>query len=461
MRAGRQLPESRVHVPVASRACVHRGLRVVTAGACRAAGALALCALGCGARPHPAPRATTGDEILLCRDRALVAERIELVAQHAGPARRTLKLPAGVGASDVEILDRGALAAAELPIADAAGGLLPVRAPAPAEPSDDPVDAETAPPPQPRGTPSEVELDATAPHPGRFALAIGYATDRLAWNAADTLTTTVPRDRAVLRGALAIRNTTGVVLRGRTRVVDDDLGAWRDRTAELAVTTPAGAAVTATPDAEPYDLGVLTLGDGEIRAPLLTGAAPRKLRSVLVYDPIGTGLDHAGAVPVSDPALGLETAPPIRVSESFEIERDPRQARGLPAGPVRLLERRPDGSLELIGAARLFEPATRVSDVDTVAVGTARGVTGHRERRDFGKDDDQRRFSEEFLVTIDNARPHPVEVVLREHLYRGQNWTLAYQSAPAVKEGPQQIALRTTVPARGRAKVLYVVVYTW
>lgn len=438
-------------------------------GARRAAAGLALCALACGPRPRPPYRAGAGagagDDIVLYRDRALVLQRIEIVAERAGPATRALQLPAGVGASDVEVLDRGELGGAGLRIAGAAGDA-PVRAPAhpPAEPSDDPVDAEVAPPPPPATAPSEVELEVTAPHPGRFALAIGYTTDRLAWDAAYTMTTTAPaRDHAVLRGALAIRNTTGITLHGRTRVVDDELGAARDRTAERLGRWLAAATREAREprDPEPCDLGVLTLGDGETRAPLLAGAAPRRLRSVLVYDPIGTGLDHAGAVPVSDPALGAETAPPIRVSESFEIARDPRQACGMPAGPVRLLERRPDGSLELLGASRLFDPATRVADVDTVAVGTAQGVTGHRERRDWGKTDDQRRFSEEFLITIDNARPRSIEVVLREHLYRGQNWTLAYQSAPAVKEGPQQIALRTTVPARGRAKVLYVVVYTW
>jgi len=96
-----------------------------------------------------------------------------------------------------------------------------------------------------------------------------------------------------------------------------------------------------------------------------------------------------------------------------------------------------------------------------VAIGTADGVTGHRERRDWAKDDDHKRFSEELLLTIDNARAQPVEIVVREHLYRGQNWTLAYQSAPASKEGAQQISLRTAVPANGQAKVLYVVVYTW
>jgi len=44
----------------------------------------------------------------------------------------------------------------------------------------------------------------------------------------------------------------------------------------------------------------------------------------------------------------------------------------------------------------------------------------------------------------------------------GQNWTLAYQSSQnAEKEGPQQIALKTHVPAKGSSRVLYVVVYTW
>jgi hypothetical protein len=128
---------------------------------------------------------------------------------------------------------------------------------------------------------------------------------------------------------------------------------------------------------------------------------------------------------------------------------------------VRLLERRPDGSLARLGEARLFDAATRAARVDTIAVGSAAGLIGHRVRRDWGRNDEQRRFSEEFLITIASTRPRPVDVLVREHLYRGQNWVLAYQSVPAAKDGPQQITLRASVPANGQAKVLYVVVYTW
>ncbi len=309
-------------------------------------------------------------------------------------------------------------------------------------------------------TTGAVELAATAPHPGRFAVMLGYASDRLAWDAAYTVTTTPARDRAAVRGTIAIRNTTGVAFRARTRVVDTELGAWRDRSAEQLRAALHGAPVAAS-GTLPHDLGTVALGDGEARIELVGAGAPHPLRSVLVYDPIGPGLDHTGAVPVADPSIGAASGASSQVRESFEIARDPGASRGLPAGPARLLEKRPDGALELLGEARLFDATTRVADVDTIAVGTARGVTGHRERRDWARDDDLRRFSEEFLITIDNTRPHPVDVVLREHLYRGQNWTLAYQSVSAVKEGPQQIALRTTVPARSQVKVLYVVVYTW
>jgi hypothetical protein len=141
--------------------------------------------------------------------------------------------------------------------------------------------------------------------------------------------------------------------------------------------------------------------------------------------------------------------------------RDKKASEGLPAGPVRLLEQRLDGSLVVLGEARLYDAAARVADVDTIAVGTAELVTGNRERRELTNDPDNNRLVEEFKPTIDNQRAYPVRVLIREHLYRGQNWTLAYHSAPdATKEGPQQIAMRTKVPAKTKANVLYVVVYT-
>jgi hypothetical protein len=393
--------------------------------------------IGCAPGAHPPPVATTGDAIALYRDRALIEQRVELDVPASGTARVAVALAAGIRPEDLVVVDRGSLVVRSLWVGTAAASAGD-RAAEPAAP------VPAAP------TPTEVEIVVGAPRAGRFALTLGYATDQLAWQVAYTITTSPARDRATVRGALAIHNTTGVALRGRVSVIDRELGT-RDLRTELTSGPPAGA--------PRRELGVVALGDGDTRIELLAGTAPRALRSVLIYDPIGSALDHPGAAPISDPALGVATAAPTRVTESLEVDRDEPASRGLPAGPVRLVERRDDGSLAVLGESRIAGDAP--AGLAPIAIGTAHAVAGHRERRDWARDDDQKRFSEEFLITVDNARPSPIDIVLREHLYRGQNWTLAYQSAPAAKEGPQQISLRTTVPANGHAKVLYVVVYTW
>ena len=401
-----------------------------------------LALLGCGAPSHHGTKqaAAGEDEVTLYRDLALVRQRVEVDVPAADKAHVSLTLPVGLGADDVVITDRG-----ELTIE------LVVATPPPT------LDDDVPPP-----TTTKVQMVVGAPHAGHFAFHLAYVTDKLAWDAAYTMTTTAARDRVSLRGAIAIRNTSTLDLpHAHVRVVDADLGNWRTRIAEDIGARLVGAAPSTTPLASPRDVGIVHLAPGELRIELLPDEPPRRMHSALVYDPIGTKLDTASVAPVRDVGLGLHPPPGTRVDESFEIPRD-SHAAGLPGGPVRLLERRADGSVAVLGESRLFDAATRVAEVDTVAIGTADGVVGHREQRELTIDDDAKKLSEEFMITIDNTRATPVDVVIHEHLYRGQNWVLAYQSAAAAaKEGPQQISLRTTVPAKGQAKVLYIVVYTW
>jgi hypothetical protein len=313
-----------------------------------------------------------------------------------------------------------------------------------------------------RAKPTEVSLDVQAPRAGKYTIAIAYTTQRLRWDVAYTMTTAATRDSAELGGALAIRNETGITIKTATaRLIDSELVAWRGKTAEHLAATLVGGTKSSTLPATPRELGRMQLGDGETRVDIVRDRS-RQMRSVLVYDPIGTKLDNPGPNPIRDPQQGLFPKPSTRVTESFEVARDTRGTAGLPAGPVRLLERKADGALGVLGQARLFDASTRVSSVDTIAIGTADGVTATRERREITIDDEAKRLTEEFVITIDNKRAIPVEVLVREHLYRGQNWTLAYHSAPAAsKDGPQQISLRTRVPAKSEGKIVYVVVYTW
>jgi hypothetical protein len=380
-------------------------------------------------RGHAAPQ--PGDDITLYRDWALVRHRTELDVP-AGRSSRRLRVAAGIAADRIVLVDRGGLA---IPA-------LHVRA-------DDPDDPERS---------GELALDVVAPHAGRYSIEVAYATDRLRWDAAYSLATTPARDRALLRGAIAIRDTAGVVFRGAiVRVIDAELGAWRGKTGEQLANALVGAPTGSTGPAQARELGRVDLELGETRLELLADARPRAMTAVFVFDPIGTALDRASSIPAVEPDLGVDPPPATTLVESFAIARDDRTSATLPAGPVHLFERRDDGSLAVLGAARIFDAGTRVASSDTVAAGVADGVTGHRERRELTSIDGK--LVEEFAIAIENARATAVDVVVREHLYRGQTWALGYYSAPAVQEGPQQFTMTTRVPAHGRSELFYVVVY--
>jgi hypothetical protein len=392
--------------------------------------ALAILA-ACGAPRGVPANARGGDDIALYRDRAIVRHRAVLDVP-AGASTQRLHIAAAVDDDRVIVLDRGGLALGALHVAHRDG--------------DD--------------APAELALDVIAPRPGAFAIELAYATDRLRWEASYSLATTPARDRAQLRGAVAIRDTTGLPRRAATaRVIDAELGAWRELAGERLAGALVGMAGSSIGPAPARELGRIEIGPGETRVELLVGAADQAMAAVLVYDPIGTKLDRATSAPEIDPDFGVVPAPTGRLVESFSIARDERAAIGLPAGPVRLYERRGDGELAVLGGARMFDAATRVASVDTIAVGTADGVTGHRERRELTQSD--KRLTEEFAITIASSRAAPVDVVVREHLYRGTNWALGYFSAPAVQEGAQQFTMTARVPARGKTELFYVVVYAW
>jgi hypothetical protein len=370
---------------------------------------LLLVLAACGAQAHPAPKArVSGDDITLYRDVAAVRQQV--------PVPSTIDIPEGVTPKDVLVLGEATARSMK---------------------------------------PGKLTLDGVS-----GSVVIAYLTDKVTWDAAYTMTTTPARDHSVLRGALAVRNGSGVPLRGELHVVDADLGAARTRMAARLAGTLVGDEADPNQVAAVRDVGPVVLPAGETRVELVAGK-PRPMRAVLVFDPVGTKLDNPSAVPLRDVSLGADT-PSTKVSESFEIARDQSETTGLPAGPVRLLEREADGTLAVLGESRLFDAQTRRSDLDTIAIGTAEGVTAQRERRELTDDEARHRLTEDFVITIDNARAHPVDVLVREHLYRGQTWALGYWSVPEIKqEGAQAFVMRTHVPAGGKVKILYVVVYTW
>jgi hypothetical protein len=155
--------------------------------------------------------------------------------------------------------------------------------------------------------------------------------------------------------------------------------------------------------------------------------------------------------------------PPVEQSYEFVLPAILRR-EDIPAGDLRLFARRGD-QVRPLGQTRVGGDAIAADAVATkatIAVGSSAKVSATRKQTDFAIDADAKRLIEEITIELDNKGPTDAVVLVREHLYRGLNWSLAYYSVPALeKEGPQQISMRVTAPAKRKTKVSYRVVYTW
>lgn len=413
---------------------------------------------------------TTAGEITLYKDGAQIRRRIDIdiPASNVGVAK--VRVGAGVTIEEVSVVDRGGLTVREI---RAAGGTASGSGDPTGETLEinlddlDPQGAATR-------VPHDIEIEVGAPKAGKYSFVVAYSTTRIKWDAAYTITASPSHDDAELAGAIAIRNQSGIDFKGtHLLVVDELIASAKKEGEELGAGSGSGsgsgsAAATpeasATPVSPPRDLGNLDLDSkGETRVELVR-AAHRKMRSVLVFDPIGTKYDSPSSIPIRDENLALHPKPETTVAESVEIQRDKAADAGLPGGPARLLERKTDGSLVVLAEARLFDATTRVAASDTITVGVASDVTATRERHDFSVDEERKRLVEEFAIDITSKRKLPTQVIVREHMYRGQNWSIAYNNivlTAADKEGAQQVSMRTSVPPNGKARVYYVVVYTW
>jgi hypothetical protein len=297
---------------------------------------------------------------------------------------------------------------------------------------------------------AHVRAHVETARPGRYPVDVVYVTQAMAWRA--TYTLVGGGSRGLLHGSLTLDNRAGVALGpSEITLIDDTLGDGAGAVAQAIARSEADQ-TSVTPIAEPIDVGV-----GEIAVDLVGGERPVAVTSVLVYDPIGTQFDTSGHVPIQAESYGLGK-PTTAVAESAEIDLG-AGAGALPAGTVRLVERASDGTLTLRGQGAL---RGSVGAATTIAIGRAPDVTGSRERTELTIDPRAKRLVEEFELSFDNRGASDANVLVREHLYRGLSWALSYESTgDPTKEGPQQIAMRTTVPAHGHAKVVYVVVYTW
>ena len=151
-----------------------------------------------------------------------------------------------------------------------------------------------------------------------------------------------------------------------------------------------------------------------------------------------------------------------KVDAYLEFKNDKQFGLGvpLPAGRLRVSKLDDaDGSLEFIGEDKIDH--TPKDENVRVKLGSAFDVVGERRQVSFSVDTTAKWMEEEIEVKLRNHKSQPVEVVVKENLYRWSTWKILTKTHEFQKEDARTITFPVKVAKDGEAVVRYRVRYTW
>ena len=164
----------------------------------------------------------------------------------------------------------------------------------------------------------------------------------------------------------------------------------------------------------------------------------------------------------SDVVTSRDLGTPMNTKVDVYLEFANRKAAGLgvplPAGRVRVSQLdKADDALEFIGEDVIDH--TPKDEAVRVKLGTAFDVVGERRQVDFQISG--RRMEETIEIKVRNHKTEPVDVLVREVLYRWSKNDIVESTERYEREDARTVHFPVTIQADGEAVVRYKVRYTW
>jgi hypothetical protein len=181
-------------------------------------------------------------------------------------------------------------------------------------------------------------------------------------------------------------------------------------------------------------------------------------RKILLY--YGAPQPYAYPTPYTDRNIGVEMNKKVDVYLEFKNDRQFGLGVPLPAGRLRVSQLdKADSSLEFIGEDKIDH--TPKDEQVRIKLGSAFDVVGERRQVNFSIDTNAKVMEEEIEVKLRNHKSQPVDVVVKENLYRWSNWKVLTKSHEFQKEDSRTINFPVKVAKDGETVVRYRVRYTW
>jgi hypothetical protein len=182
-------------------------------------------------------------------------------------------------------------------------------------------------------------------------------------------------------------------------------------------------------------------------------------KKMLVYYGLNVG-PYVFPNPMTDRNFGIESNKKVDVYLQFTNDKQFGLGVPLPSGRMRVSQLdAADGTLEFVGEDSIDH--TPKDETVRVKLGSAFDVVGERRQTAYSVDSNARWIEESVEIKLRNHKDQPVEVIVKENLYRWSNWTVLSKSHDFTKEDARTIHFPVKVAKDGETVVKYRVRYTW
>ncbi|HTS16234.1 MAG TPA: DUF4139 domain-containing protein [Verrucomicrobiae bacterium] len=209
-----------------------------------------------------------------------------------------------------------------------------------------------------------------------------------------------------------------------------------------------------------YTLGrPSTVAQNQTKQIELLKTADVPVKKVFLYDGAPQFRFYGGLN--SDASYGSEEGnKKVNVIIEVKNSKDNHMGMALPKGKVRLYKRdEADGSLEFIGEDQIDH--TPKDETIKLHIGDAFDIVGERKRTNFTIDVNAHVITESFEIHVRNHKAEPVDVLVKETLYRWSNWEIIESNQKWTKYDSSTIHFPIHVDKDGEQVITYTVRYTW
>jgi filamentous hemagglutinin family protein len=317
-----------------------------------------------------------------------------------------------------------------------------------------------------------LEWNIFSPHPGKQKVLTSYETKGLTWIADYNLVLGNKDAHASLAAWVTLMNLSGKTYRyARLKLIAGNPHTVQPpRPMYMENRVFNGAAMPANTFKEKsffeyhiYTLPRLTtINQNATQQIALFPTRPHiSVKKVLVYS--GQNVMpyvYYGDSPDLNRNVGIESSGEVGVYIDFHNTKANTLGIPLPKGKIRVFKADPaDGTLEFLGED-LIHNTPRDQDV-SVQVGKAFDITGKRVQTNFLVNSDAHWLKESFSITLNNHKKTAATVLVKQYLYRWENWKITARSDKFKKLNSREIRFTANVPAHGKKVITYTVKYSW